>query len=118
MTVTSHELQYIFFITFRSLYFRMRNILDQSCRENQNAHFVFSNFFSKTVPFVRKRGKICRAGQVTDDNVIWRMRIACWIPKYTNTHTHSEYVILIVFPLQQRWHERASILRYTYIACL
>ena len=23
---------------------------------------------------------------------IWRMRIACWIPKAT--HTHSEYVIL------------------------
>jgi hypothetical protein len=28
---------------------------------------------------------------------IWRMRIACWIPKATNTH--SSYVILIVFPL-------------------
>ena len=26
---------------------------------------------------------------------IWRMRILCWIPKVTNTH--SEYVILIVF---------------------
>jgi len=30
---------------------------------------------------------------------IWRMRIACWLPKATNTH--SEYIILIVFPLQQ-----------------
>jgi hypothetical protein len=30
---------------------------------------------------------------------IWRMRIACWIPKATNTH--SQYVILMVFPLQQ-----------------
>ena len=39
---------------------------------------------------------------------IWRMRIICWIPKATNTH--SEYVILIAFPLQQRLHERASIL--------
>jgi len=28
---------------------------------------------------------------------IWRMRIACWIPKDTNTLT--EYVILIAFPL-------------------
>ena len=33
---------------------------------------------------------------------IWRMRIACWIPKATNTH--SEYVILITFPLQQWLH--------------
>jgi hypothetical protein len=31
--------------------------------------------------------------------------------------THSEYVILTVFPLQQWLHERASMLRYTYIAC-
>jgi hypothetical protein len=36
---------------------------------------------------------------------IWRMRFACWIPNATNTH--SEYVILIAFPLQQWLHERA-----------
>jgi hypothetical protein len=47
---------------------------------------------------------------------IWRMRIARWIPKATNTH--SKYVILIAFPLQQWLHERASLLRYTYIAYL
>ena len=37
---------------------------------------------------------------------------------YKNTHTHSEYVILIVFPLQQLLRERALILPPTYIACL
>jgi hypothetical protein len=47
---------------------------------------------------------------------IGRMRIACWIPKATNTH--SEYVILVAFPLQQWLHERASVLRYTHIASL
>ena len=47
---------------------------------------------------------------------IWHLRIVCWIPKATDTH--SEYVILIVFPLQQWLHERASMLRYMYIACL
>jgi hypothetical protein len=46
----------------------------------------------------------------------WRMRIACWITKATNTH--SEYVTLIAFPLQQWLHERASMLRCTYINCL
>jgi len=44
------------------------------------------------------------------------IRTACWITKTTNTH--SEYATLIAFPLQQRLHERASVLRYTYIACL
>ena len=43
---------------------------------------------------------------------ILRMRVACWIPKATNTH--PENVLLINFPLQQRLHERASMLRYTY----
>ena len=44
------------------------------------------------------------------------MCIACCIPKATNTHT--EYVTFIAFPLQQWLRERASVLRYTYIACL
>jgi hypothetical protein len=46
---------------------------------------------------------------------IWRMRIACWITKATNTH--SEYVIFIAFTLQQWLYEGTSMLRYTYIAC-
>jgi len=45
---------------------------------------------------------------------VWRMRIACWIPKATNTH--SGCVIIIAFPQQHRLHGRASMLRNTYIA--
>jgi hypothetical protein len=47
---------------------------------------------------------------------IWRMRIAYWIPQATNTH--SEYVTLSAFPLQQWLHERASMFHYTDIACV
>ena len=47
---------------------------------------------------------------------IWRMRISCWIPKATNTHTGC--LMLIAFTLQQWLHERTSVLRYTYIVCL
>jgi len=54
-----------------------------------------------------KRGRL----QIT----IWRIRIACWIPKATNTH--SGCVKLFAFPLQQLLHERPSLLRFTYIAC-
>jgi hypothetical protein len=43
--------------------------------------------------------------------IIRRMRISLWIPKATNTH--SQYVILTAFPLQQWLQERDSILRYT-----
>jgi hypothetical protein len=45
---------------------------------------------------------------------IWDMRIAYWIPKATNTH--SEYVIVIAFPLQQWLHERSSMI--IYVHCL
>jgi hypothetical protein len=62
---------------------------------------------------VEKYGK---AGQATDDNIIRRMRFACWITKATETH--SEYVILTAFPRQQWLRERASSLHYTYSACV
>jgi hypothetical protein len=44
------------------------------------------------------------------------MRIACWLPNSTNTH--SQYAIIINFPLQQWLHESSSTLLCTYIACL
>ena len=64
-----------------------------------------------------------------------RLRVACWIGKATRTHpyTHREkqaskhaharththqYVILIAFPRQQWFRERASVLRYTCTACI
>ena len=47
---------------------------------------------------------------------IWPMRIACWIPKATNTP--SEYAILIALTLQHRLHDRASMLRYNTLPVL
>ena len=50
------------------------------------------------------------------ETTIWRMRIICWVPKATNTH--SQYVIITAVPPQQSLQESASMLRYTCIACL
>jgi len=75
---------------------------------------MFKNFFlseNRAVYEILRKNIVKRDGQ----EKIIRMRFACWIPKATDTH--SEYVILSVFPLQQWLHERASMLRYTYIAC-
>ena len=91
----------------------MRNVWDKSCRENQK-HILCSITFCENRA-VHNSEKYCGAGQATDDNKMRRIRIPCWIPKTTNTH--SQYVILIAFLLQQWLHERASVLRYTYIAC-
>jgi hypothetical protein len=45
-----------------------------------------------------------------------RMRIACWINE--GLQTQSEQIIITGFPQQQWLRERASVLGYTYIACL
>jgi hypothetical protein len=46
---------------------------------------------------------------------IWRMRITRWIPKATTTH--SEYVMLIGFPVQQWLCESASLLQVRCLPC-
>ena len=87
-----------FLIISRSVLLRMKNVSDRSCRETQNTHFVTNNnifffLFWKIVPFMRMWKNIvelCKP-QMT----VWRMRIACRIPKTTNTH--SDYAILNAF---------------------
>jgi len=104
------------YISYRSFSVSMRNVRDRSYRENQNTHFVFSNcFFSENRAVYEIMWKnIVERGK--PQVAIWRMRFACWIMKATNTH--SEYVILIAFRLQQWLHKRASILHYTYTGWL
>jgi len=82
---------------------------------NMKTHFMLYNFFSQNRAIdeimwkhILERGR----SQMT----IWRMNIACCIPRATNIHT--DRVILIAFPQQQRLHERAPVLRYTYVAFL
>ena len=72
------------------------------------SRFMLNKYFPKFVPkFVEPDRP-----QMT----IWRIRNACWTPNTTNTH--SEYVILTAFPLQQWLHERALMFRDSNIACL
>ena len=47
---------------------------------------------------------------------VWRERISREVPKATNTQ--SEYVIHIASPPLQWLQERASMLRYAYVASL
>jgi len=112
-TGTLHEDQYTFIIISRSVHLIKRNVSDKSCRESKNTHFVFNLFLNRAVYEIMWKNNIERdRPQMT----IWRMCIACWIPKATNAH--SQYLILIAFPLQQWLHESVSMLRYTSIACL
>jgi hypothetical protein len=55
---------------------------------------VIKTFFPKIIRLRDNVEKYGTAGQATDDNTLRCMRIACWLPKATDTH--SEYVILII----------------------
>ena len=57
------------------------------------------------------------AGQATDDIMV---HAHCMLDTqgYTHTLSLSEYEILIAVALQQWLCERATMLRYTYSACL
>jgi hypothetical protein len=46
---------------------------------------------------------------------VWRMRVACWITDYRHT---LKIANTYAFPLRQWFHENASMLCCTYIACL
>jgi len=100
----------------RSVLLKKRHPSDIRYRENQTIYFKLNNFlFLKIVPLWDNVEIYGTPRQATDGNIIRRMRFACWITKTKDAQ--SECVILIVFP-QQWLRERASILRYTYTACL
>jgi hypothetical protein len=79
-------------------------VRDVSGTENQNILLCSITLFSENCAIceknVEKRGT---ARNAADESVVQSMHIACWITKATNTHT--EYVILIDFPLQVWLHE-------------
>jgi uncharacterized membrane protein YcjF (UPF0283 family) len=87
----------------------------QNFRENQNTHTLCS----KKIPPPPNHAlneimwkNIVEPGR--SQMKIWRMIIACWIPRAINSH--SEYVTRIAFSRQQWLHEGVSLLRYTYFA--
>jgi len=48
---------------------------------------IYENYLINGTTFGEE--KYGTARQATDDTIIWRMRIACWITKATHTHTHT-----------------------------
>jgi hypothetical protein len=76
---------YVLFFISRSILLIMRNVSDKSCRENQKTHFVLSKlFFENRAVYEIVWKNVVERGR--PQMTIWRMRIACWIPKATNTH--------------------------------
>jgi len=115
ITGTLYEEQYTFVMISFSVLLRMK-ICRTKAVENIKTHILCSiTFFpEKCTVYEITWKKYCRPGRAKMK--IWRMHSACWILKATNTH--SAYVILIAFPLQQCLYENASMLQDKYFVCL
>jgi hypothetical protein len=97
MTGTLHEDHRTFLIISRYVLLTMRNVSDGFVEEIKT-HFVVNNFFPPENRAVYELMRRNIAEPNRPQMTMWRMRIACWIPK--STVTHSECVIRIAFPLQ------------------
>ena len=74
---------------------------------------IVTTFFRKSSRLWDNVEKYCTARQARNYNIKWWIRVACWTP--TTTNTHSEYVTH--FFLRQQWlRKRDSMLRCTQIS--
>jgi hypothetical protein len=111
---TLHEDQYIFLIISCSTFLRMRNVLDTSCRENENTHIMFSHFFENSAVH-ETMWKIVQ-GQAGN-----RCQYGAWALNagyISLTNTHSEYVIRIAFDCNNGCTNAPQRYVYTYTTCL
>ena len=76
------------------------------CKENKIKHFILSEVLENRAGYEIILKKFVESGR---SQTTWRMRVACWIPKSTNTR--SEYVTLIDFPMH---HQSLSFLNITH----
>jgi hypothetical protein len=92
----------------------MRNVLNESCKENQNTHFVFSNFFP---PENRAVNEIMSKYMVETSRpqmTICR-RIACWISKATRAKAYENVLHPQPHPHPPRTHARTQT--HTHRTC-
>jgi hypothetical protein len=109
ITGTLHVDQYTLLIMCRTFLLRIKNISDKRYRLLCSIFFFLENHVVYEIMWknVVERGK--------PQMRLWRMRIACWIPKATNTH--SGCIILIAFPtatMVARTHLNVTL----YVHCL
>jgi hypothetical protein len=80
---------YVHIIISRWSLLRMKNTSDNSCRENQNGHFTFNNFFRKSCSLWDNVEKYGTPREATDENMKRHMHIECWKTNVTNTHSEN-----------------------------
>jgi hypothetical protein len=78
-------------IISRSILLRMRNVSDDSCRENQNTIFIFENLLRKSCNLRDNVEEYGTARRSTDDITLRCTRTAFLITKETHTLCNTSY---------------------------
>jgi hypothetical protein len=86
-------------LIFPWIMFRMKKVLENSCRKKSKPFLCWITFFPKTYRLWDNVGKYVRLRQATDDNVTRRILFACWTINATDTR--SENVMSIALSRQQ-----------------
>jgi hypothetical protein len=94
ITGTLYEDVFAFMTLSRWIVLRMRNVLGNHCRENENTHFTFNNFYRKSHRLWDNVEKYARDRGATNDVTIWRIHIAWWRIKATCTYAHAHAHVL------------------------
>jgi len=83
----------------------MRNVSEIDLRKIKTHNFVNHPPPQNHAVFEIIGKNVVELDKATDGNTTRPLRFVCWITK--SADSHSEYVIFITFPLQQRLRERA-----------
>jgi hypothetical protein len=111
----------------------MGNVLNKSCRKNQNTILFSITFIRKSRRLRNNVEKYGGARGATNDVIIWRIRVACWIrtrmhtsmridtptrpDTHTRTHEHAGIYNAYCLSSATMIRESASLSRHSYIAC-
>jgi hypothetical protein len=79
-------------IITHSVLFRMKNVSDKICRENQNTFLYLTTFFSEIVPFMRQCEKILH-GQASHR---WQYDACAFHAGYVSLQKHTHNIFIIV----------------------
>jgi hypothetical protein len=67
----------------------MRNVLDKSCRENQNTQFVSNDYFSENRAIYEIMSKNVVEPEAKNGVTVWCIRVTCWISRTTRTNARA-----------------------------
>ena len=82
----------------------MRNVLDKSCKENENTHFIFNNSFRKLHPSWHHSEKYGGERGATNGHTVWH--ISTWVVCLITLYESQKLFLVGLYAyieMEKRW---------------